>query len=79
MDDEAMDDEAVDGELQLSMMQRMQAGCNSQSDVDSILMANAINRKLAYLETAETQIKALGGAPLDNLVQGLMVSKASAR
>lgn len=62
--------------LQLGMMQIMQAGYDPQSGVETILIADAAkeNKKLAYLETAETQIKTLGGAPLDEQVQGLMAT-----
>lgn len=63
--------------LQLSMMQIMQAGYDPQSGVETILMADAKDKNLAYLETAETQIKALGGAPLDEQVQGLMATLSS--
>ncbi|WP_154813723.1 TraB/GumN family protein [Hellea balneolensis] len=63
--------------LQLSMMQIMQAGYDPQSGVETVLMADAKDKKLAYLETAETQIKALGGAPLDEQVQGLMATLSS--
>lgn len=62
--------------LQLGMMQIMEAGYDPQSGVETILIADAAkgNKKLAYLETAETQIKTLGGAPLDEQVQGLMAT-----
>ena len=63
--------------LQLSMMQIMQAGYDPQSGVETILLADAGDKKLAYLETAETQIKALGGAPLEDQVQGLMATLSS--
>lgn len=62
--------------LQLGMMQIMEAGYDPQSGVETILIAEAAkgNKKLAYLETAETQIKTLGGAPIDEQVQGLMAT-----
>ena len=60
--------------LQLGMMQIMQAGYDPQSGVETLLLADAGDKKLAYLETAETQIKTLGGAPLDEQVQGLMAT-----
>jgi len=60
--------------LQLSMMQIMQAGYNPQSGVESVLLADAGDKELAYLETAETSIKALGGAPMEEQVQGLMAT-----
>ena len=63
--------------LRLSMMQIMEAGYDPQSGVETILMADAKDKNLAYLETAETQIKALGGAPLDEQVQGLMATLSS--
>ena len=62
--------------LQLGMMQIMEAGYDPQSGVETILIADAAkgNKKLAYLETAETQIKTLGGAPIDEQIQGLMAT-----
>lgn len=60
--------------LQLSVMQMTEAGYDPQSGVETILMAEAKDKKIAYLETAETQIKAIGGAPLDEQVQGLMAT-----
>ena len=60
--------------LQLSMMQIMQAGYDPQSGVETILLSGAKDKKLAYLETAETQIKALGGASVEDQVQGLMAT-----
>ena len=60
--------------LQLGMMQIMQAGYDPQSGVETKLMAEAGDKKLAYLESVETQIKTLGGAPIDEQVQGLMAT-----
>jgi len=60
--------------LQLSMMQIMQAGYDPQSGVEAVLLADAGDKELAYLETAETQIKALGGASIEDQVQGLMAT-----
>ena len=39
-----------------------------------MLLADAGDKKLAYLETAETQIKAIGGAPIEDQVQGLLAT-----
>ncbi len=60
--------------LQLSMMQIMQAGYDPQSGVETVILANAGDKKLAYLETAETQVKALGGAPIEDQVKSLMAT-----
>jgi len=60
--------------LQLGMMQIMKAGYDPQSGVETLLLADAGDKKLAYLETAETQIKVLGGAPIDEQVKGLMAT-----
>jgi uncharacterized protein YbaP (TraB family) len=60
--------------LQLGMMQIMQAGYDPQSGVETKLMAEAGDKKLAYLESVETQIRTLGGAPIDEQVQGLMAT-----
>ena len=60
--------------LQLGMMQIMQAGYDPQSGVETKLIAEAGDKKLAYLESVETQIKTLGGAPIDEQVQGLMAT-----
>jgi len=60
--------------LQLGMMQIMQAGYDPQSGVETVLLADAGDKKLAYLETAETQIKAIGGAPIEDQVQGLLAT-----
>ena len=60
--------------LQLGMMQIMKAGYDPQSGVETLLLKDAGGKTLAYLETAETQIKTLGGAPLDEQVQGLMAT-----
>ena len=60
--------------LQLGMMQIMQAGYDPQSGVETKLMAEAGDKKLSYLESVETQIKTLGGAPIDEQVQGLMAT-----
>lgn len=60
--------------LQLGMMQIMQAGYDPQSGVETQLLAESTDKKLSYLETAEAQIKVLGGAPLDEQVQGLMAT-----
>jgi len=60
--------------LQLSMMQIMQAGYDPQAGVETILLAEAGDKKLVYLETVETQIKALGGAPIEDQIQGLMAT-----
>lgn len=60
--------------LQLGLMQIMQAGYDPQSGVETILLAEKGEKKLSYLETAEAQIKTLGGAPLDEQVQGLMAT-----
>lgn len=60
--------------LQLGMMQIIQAGYDPQSGVETILIAESGDKKLSYLETAETQIKTLGGAPIDDQVKGLMAT-----
>jgi len=60
--------------LQLSMMQIMKAGYDPQSGVETILLADAGDKKLTYLETAETQIKALSGASVEDQVKGLMAT-----
>ena len=60
--------------LQLGMMQIMQAGYDPQSGVETKLMAEAGDKKLVYLESVETQIRTLGGAPIDEQVQGLMAT-----
>ena len=60
--------------LQLGMMQIMEAGYDPQSGVETKLLAEAGDKKLSYLETVESQLKILGGAPLEEQVQGLMAS-----
>jgi len=60
--------------LQLSMMQIMQAGYDPQSGVETVILADSGDKKLAYLETVETQIKALGGASVEDQVKGLMAT-----
>jgi len=60
--------------LRLGMMQIMKAGYDPQSGVETVLLAEKGDKKLSYLETAEAQIKTLGGAPLDEQVQGLMAT-----
>ena len=60
--------------LQLSMMQIMKAGYDPQSGVETILLADAGDKKLTYLETAETQVKALSGASIEDQVKGLMAT-----
>ena len=60
--------------LQLGIMQIMQAGYDPQSGVETKLLAEAGDKKLSYLEDVETQIKVLGGASLDEQVQGLMAT-----
>lgn len=60
--------------LQLGMMQIMEAGYDPQSGVEMKLLAEASDKKLSYLETVESQLKILGGAPMEEQVQGLMAS-----
>lgn len=60
--------------LQLGIMQIMQAGYDLQSGVETVLLADSKDKKLAYLETAETQIKAFASAPINDQVQGLMAT-----
>lgn len=62
--------------LQLGILQMMEGGYDPQSGVEKVLLSdpNMANKKLNYLETAETQIKALSGASIDDQIQGLMAT-----
>jgi len=63
-------------QLQLGIMQIMKAGYDPQSGVEAVLLSDPsiADKKLSYLESAETQIKALGGADIDEQIQGLMAT-----
>lgn len=58
--------------LQLAIMQMTQAGYDPMSGVETVLMAESGEKKLSYLETAESQLKAIGGAPMEEQVKGLI-------
>ena len=62
--------------LQLGILQMMEGGYDPQSGVEKVLLSdpNMANKKLNYLETAETQIKALSGASIGDQIQGLMAT-----
>jgi len=58
--------------LQLAIMQMTQAGYDPMSGVETVLLTESSDKKLVYLESAESQIKAIGGAPIEEQVQGLI-------
>ena len=62
--------------LQLGVLQMMKGGYDPQSGVEQVLLSDPsmANKKLSYLESAETQIQALGGASIDEQIQGLMAT-----
>jgi len=62
--------------LQLGIIQIMKAGYDPQSGVEAVLLSdpNISSKKLSYLESAETQIKALGGAYIEEQIQSLMAT-----
>ena len=62
--------------LQIGLLQIMKAGYNPQSGVEKVLLSDPsiADKKLSYLESAETQIKALSGASMDEQIQGLMAT-----
>lgn len=62
--------------LQLGVLQMMKGGYDPQSGVEQVLLSDPsmANKKLSYLESAETQIQALGGASIDEQIQGLIAT-----
>lgn len=61
--------------LQISVMQIMQNGYDPQAGVDTLLSAKAKEdgKSFGFLETAETQLRALSGAPIEEQVLSLLL------
>lgn len=65
--------------LQLNITQILSAGYNPQSGVETMLIADAKqkDKNISFLESAETQIKALGGASIEDQIQGLIATMST--
>lgn len=66
--------------LQIGVFNIINSGYDPASGVESKLLeiAKAGNKDVLYLETATDQIKILGGAPIDEQVEGLMMTTLTA-
>lgn len=62
--------------LQLSLMQIQQAGYDPNAGLEQVLTAEAVagGKTFGYLETLEEQLGALGGAPIEDQVDGLVLT-----
>ena len=66
--------------LQIGVFNMINSGYDPASGVEPKLLeiAKAGNKEMLYLETATDQIKILGGAPIDEQVEGLMMTTLTA-